>query len=89
MKIIKKFKYNSDIYNIVKSNRKNKKYDVYKNDKYNLSFGDSRYQQYHDKLGEYTNLDHNDMDRRKLYYARHGDYDKPMTAKYFSHTYLW
>lgn len=73
---------------IIKSKRKNKKYDVYKNDKYLLSFGDSRYQQYYDRLGLYSHLNHCDKKRRNLYYKRHGK-AKPNTAKYYSHKYLW
>ena len=38
------------------STRKNKKYDVYKNDKYLVSFGSSLNQQYFDKIGYYSNL---------------------------------
>lgn len=55
-----------------RSTRKNKKYDVYNMDgKYLTSFGDKRYQQYHDKLGFYSHLDHNDKDRRERYLNRH------------------
>ena len=46
-------KINNKIYDVVKSNRKNKKYDVYQNNKYLLSYGDSRYQHYFDKFGLY------------------------------------
>jgi hypothetical protein len=72
-----------------KSKRKNKKYDVFKNNIYLLSFGDSRYQQYKDKIGIYKSLDHNDKKRRDNYYARHGKESRMGTAKYFSHKYLW
>lgn len=71
------------------STRKNKKYDVYINDKYLLSFGDDRYQQYKDKLGHYSYLDHNDKKRRDNYYSRFGKQATPRTAKYYSHKYLW
>ena len=50
---------------------------------------DSRYQQYRDKLGHYRELDHNDPERRKRYYARHGPSDDKDTAKYWSHKILW
>ncbi len=78
-------------FEIVKSTRKNKKYDVYENGKYLLSFGDNRYAQYKDStgLGVYTHLNHLDRDRRRLYYARHGKYAEPYTAKWFSHFFLW
>jgi len=72
-----------------KSKRKNKKYDVFKNNIYLLSFGDNRYQQYKDKIGIYRALDHNDKKRRDNYYARHGKESRMGTAKYFSHKYLW
>ena len=72
-----------------KSTRKNKKYDVFRNNKYVVSFGDKRYQQYKDKIGLYKYLDHNDSVRRYNYYKRFGIESKPFTAKYFSHLYLW
>ena len=37
------------------STRKNKKYDVYKNDKYLISFGSSLNKHYFDKIGYYSN----------------------------------
>ncbi len=70
------------------STKKFKKYDVFKNKKYYLSFGDKRYAQYFDKLGHYSHLNHNDKERRRLYYARHGE-AKKYSAKWFSHKYLW
>ena len=72
-----------------KSKRKNKKYDVYKNNRYVVSFGDNRYEQYKDKIGLYKSLDHRDKKRRDNYYARHGKESRLGTAKYFSHKYLW
>ena len=75
-----------------KSTRKNKKYDVYvkMNGKMKkVSFGDSRYQQYHDKIGLYSHLDHFDKQRRKRYYDRHGKTAEKYSPKYFSHKYLW
>ena len=45
------------------STRKNKKYDVYKNDKYLVSFGSSLNKQYFDKIGYYSNLNH--LDKKK------------------------
>ena len=48
-----------------------------------------RYQQYRDKLGHYRELDHNDPERRKRYYARHGPSGDKNTAKYWSHKILW
>lgn len=72
-----------------KSKRKNKKYDVYKNGKYLVSFGDKRYQQYKDKIGYYSELDHLDEKRRLRYYQRHGKDAVVESAKWFSHKYLW
>jgi hypothetical protein len=73
------------------STRKNKKYDVYKNGSYLLSFGDRRYQHYKDNtnLKAWAKLDHNDIKRRDNYYSRFGRDAKIDTAKWFSHKYLW
>lgn len=76
-------------YKIKKSTHKHKKYDVFVNGRYLLSFGDNRYQQYNDKLGLYKHLNHNDEKRRSLYYKRHGLDAVPYSAKWFSHKYLW
>ena len=77
------------MYTFRKSKRKNKKYDVFKNNKYLVSFGDSRYQQYFDKIGVYTRLNHNDNKRRSNYYSRFGRNPKYESAMWFSHKYLW
>ena len=77
------------MYTFQVSTKKNKKYDVYKNGKYLLSFGSKTHQQYQDKIGYYKNLDHNDKVRRKNYYKRFGKSAKKDTAKWFSHNYLW
>ena len=73
------------------STRKNKKYDVYKNDKYITSFGDRRYQHYEDRTPNnyYWNLNHYDKKRRENYYKRFGNEPAYQSAKYFSHKYLW
>lgn len=77
------------IYSFKKSKRKNKKYDAYKDGKYIVSFGDSRYQQYKDMIGLYSKKDHLDKERRKRYYMRHGKDASFESAKWFSHKYLW
>ena len=77
------------MYSFKVSTRKNKKYDIYKNGKYLLSFGSKTHQQYQDKIGYYKNLDHNDKVRRDNYYKRFGKSAKKDTAKWFSHNYLW
>jgi len=74
------------------SKAKNKKYSVYvmKNGKKRLiHFGDSRYEQFKDKIGHYSSLDHNDKERRKRYYQRHGQTTDKNSAKYWSHKILW
>lgn len=66
-----------EVSNIRRSTRKNKKYmtDVVYNNKFhkNQHFGDSRYSQYRDQtpLKIYSHLDHNDLERKKLYHSRH------------------
>lgn len=83
---------NKELYKPFKSTAKNKKYSVYvlKNGKKRLiHFGDSRYGQFKDKLGEYKHLDHGDEKRKKSYYARHGKAISKDTAKYWSHFVLW
>jgi len=70
------------------STRKYKKYDAFDKDgKYLASFGDIRYQQYFDKIGAYSDLNHLDKMRRYLYKSRHkGDKN---WAGFFSMNYLW
>ena len=80
------------MYNIYKSNRKNKKYiAVFTDSKKVVHFGDSRYGQYKDKtkLKLYSRLDHNDPKRKDSYYARHGVKAELYTPLWFSHKYLW
>lgn len=79
------------MYNIVKSKRKNKKYDVYLNGKYLLSFGDSRYKQFYDKIGQYKHLNHYDKKRQELYRLRHkNDYINDITKPgFWSYYFLW
>jgi hypothetical protein len=77
-------------YIIKPSTRKNKKYDAFnKEGKKIASFGDKRYQHYFDKIGYYSDLNHLDKERKRLYYARHGKEAKKGTPKYFSHNILW
>lgn len=80
-----------DNFIFTESKRKNKKYDVYdaKTFKYINSFGDKRYMHFYDVLQHYKHLNHNDINRLKRYYQRHGLNAKPLSAKYFSHKYLW
>ena len=77
------------MYSFKISSRKGKKYDVYKNNKYLVSFGSKFHAHYYDRLGFYKHLNHLDNKRRDNYYKRFGRDAKPDTAKYFSHMYLW
>ena len=78
-------------YDIRVSTRPHKKYDVFYQNKYLLSFGDKRYGQYRDvtPIGAYRPLDHNDKQRRTNYYTRHGPADDKNSAKWWSHRFLW
>ena len=79
-----------DGYTFKKSRLKNKKYDVFdKNGKYLFSFGDRRYQQFKDKLGLWSHLDHLDPKRKSNYYSRHGPYVPGVNPDSFSKLYLW
>tara|TARA_R100000951_G_scaffold82805_1_gene70447 strand:- start:479 stop:751 length:273 start_codon:yes stop_codon:yes gene_type:complete len=83
---------NKILYKPWKSKAKNKKYSVYikRNDKVRLiHFGDSRYGQFKDKLGEYSKLDHGDKKRRDRYYQRHGKTQDKNSALYWSNKILW
>jgi len=76
------------------STNPDKKYDVFLDDKKLLSFGDRNYQQYKDKLGYYSKLNHLDPKRKKLYRFRH-QFDKgvvqnnPNYPGFFSWHLLW
>lgn len=78
---------NVDFY--AESKTKNKKYDAVVDGK-TYSFGNINYQQYHDKIGYYKNLDHNDKQRRDNYRARH-KHDKldSYSSGFFSYNFLW
>jgi len=82
-----------------KSTRKNKKYMVRYNNNW-IHFGDLRYEHYKDKtpLKLYSNLDHNDKQRRKDYLTRsmaikdkQGNltYNNKNSPNYYSIKYLW
>ena len=77
------------MYSFKVSSRKGKKYDVFKDGKYLVSFGSKKNFHYYDKIGFYKHLNHLDNKRRDNYYKRFGKDAKPDTAKYFSHMYLW
>lgn len=78
-------------YTVIPSVRQLKKYDVYKDGKYLLSYGDIRYGHYYDKFKFYSDLDHLDDRRRYLYRIRH-QYDHikdPNYPGFWSYHYLW
>ena len=79
------------MYTILKSTRQFKKYMAVFADKTVVHFGDNRYGQYKDKtkLKLYSRLDHNDLQRKNNYYARHGVDAILHTPKWFAHKYLW
>ena len=67
-----------------------KKYTVYdKNGKKITDFGARGYQHYYDRIGVYSSLNHLDEERKRRYYARHGKRAKRLSAKWFSHRFLW
>ena len=71
------------------SKTKDKKYDaVVEGKKY--SFGNKNYEQYHDKISYYKDLNHEDKQRRENYRARH-KHDKLNTysSGFFAWHYLW
>lgn len=78
-------------YVIKPSTKRYKKYDVFLDDRKITSFGDTRYQQYKDKFGYYSDLNHFDKFRRKNYRTRHQhDYiDDPNHAGFWSYWFLW
>jgi hypothetical protein len=62
-----------ELYKPFVSSAKDKKYSVYvmKDGKKTLiHFGDKNYMHFSDKIGNYSELDHNDKDRQKSYLAR-------------------
>jgi hypothetical protein len=73
------------------STRKKKKYDVFLDGKYLVSFGELPYQHYRDVIGHYSDLDHRDMKRRMLYRKRHmnDNIDDPTTAGFWAYNFLW
>ena len=76
-------------YYVEVSKRKNKKYDVYTDGKYLLSYGDNRYAHYYDQFGHYSHLNHLDSKRKKLFYARHGKTNDVNSGLFWSSRFLW
>lgn len=76
------------------SNRQFKKYMVtfkYNGKPYKIHFGDIRYQHFKDStgIGAFSHLNHNNLERKRRYYLRHGKTSDPTTSKYWSNKYLW
>ena len=81
-------KANSLNVDIKPSTKKNKKIDVYKNNKYICSIGDSRYSDYPTYLTTH-NKEYADK-RNALYHLRHqNEKDKLNTAGYYAYHILW
>jgi hypothetical protein len=71
------------------SKTKHKKYDAFV-DNHKYSFGDTRYEQYHDKIGYYHSKNHEDEQRRTNYRTRHkNDKIHSYSNGFFSWHYLW
>lgn len=79
------------------STRNNKKYMAEFPDGTKVHFGDKRYQQYFDRIGLYSSLNHYDQERRIKYLIRHrndlklddnGKVDKKRPG-YLAMMYLW
>ena len=81
-----------ELYEPFVSKAKHKKYSVYvmrDGRRKLIHFGDSRYQQYRDRIGHYSHLDHGDTRRRELWYARHGRSADRNSARYWAARVLW
>jgi len=76
-------------YDIYISKKYPKKYYAMVNNK-KVYFGDIRYEQFRDKMGHYTDLNHFDTKRRTNYKRRH-EYDrhKVASAGWFADQVLW
>lgn len=80
------------------SKQKGKKYDVYKDGVFLLSFGGLGYGHYHDRIGHYSADNHDDRQRQRAYLSRHHpgltrkealETTPRDSPKYFSTKYLW
>ena len=84
-----------DGYEFFKSNKKNKKYDVYKNGRFLASFGaikknNTPYSQFFDKIGIFKNYNNYDEKKRENYKKRHyKDIHKKDSPGFFAFNYLW
>ena len=81
-----------ELYEPFVSRAKHKKYSVYvmrDGRRKLIHFGDRRYQQFRDRLGHFSHLDHNDQRRRELWYARHGRTNDRSSPRYWAARVLW
>lgn len=83
---------------IVNEGKGNHKYTAVLDSGKKVKFGDKRYEHFKDKIGFFSDLDHNDKKRRKNYRARHGAIklkdgtlavNKKYSPAWFSYNYLW
>jgi hypothetical protein len=72
-----------------KSANDKKKYDAMLDGRRIASFGDASFEHFKDKIGAFMDVNHLDPARKRAYYARHGDDAPRLSAKWFSHNYLW
>lgn len=76
-------------YTIHPSDRPDKKYYAQSPTK-RIYFGDPQFQQYRDKIGLFSHLDHRDPQRRRAFLSRFKRCaDKPGTPCFFSAKLLW
>lgn len=81
-------------YDVIKSTRKGKKYDVFDGDDYITSFGALGMEQYKDKIGLYSDYDHLDKKRLQNFNSRfkkliNKNKNNRYSAMYWSSKYLW
>jgi hypothetical protein len=90
--------HNPEDYNLIgfqRSTQPNKKYDALLLNKKTkrirlIRFGQKGFEQYFDKIGLYSQFNHNDKKRRQLYINRHkNDINNVYSSGWFSFHYLW
>lgn len=55
-----------------------------------VGFGDRRYEQYKDRIGHWSHLDHGDEKRKQAYRKRHAGEDQVLFSPgYFAWNFLW
>lgn len=70
-------------YDAILENKKTK-------EKKRVPFGAKGYEQYRDKIGKYSEFDHNDEKRKEKWIKRHKkNIDYKFSSAYFSKNYLW